>query len=87
VENSKLNQVEGKAVVTVPLNFDGVNFNVKGSAGGSYSGFGTPSPTDENWKYSFGVEAEAKNSRFKTGVVFSGDKEEQKFTAGFQYVF
>ena len=87
VQNDKLNSLDARAMITVPLHYGDMAFKLKGGFGPSFSHMGDGSPMDTKWNYLLGVDAESKDSRLKAGLLFSGGNQPPTLTGALKYMF
>ncbi|MBL8228352.1 MAG: hypothetical protein JNL98_07745 [Bryobacterales bacterium] len=79
VENGKLNQLDGKAMVMVPLKCSNVDVKVTGSVGGSMQR-ASDSSFNSKLRYSLGVDVGAPKQGVSAGLMLSG--ENRNYTLG-----
>ncbi len=87
VENDKLNQLDAKGLITVPLKYKDIDLKLKGAFGATLTHMGDGKPMDTTWKYSLGLDAGTKDSRLKAGLLLSGENKNLMFTTGMKYLF
>lgn len=87
VENDKLNHVEGKALVKVPLKSGGLDINLKGSAGASFTRDPLLDVYAPKYNYAVGVDAETKDKRLMMDLMLSGENKDVTVTSGLKYMF
>ena len=87
IENDKLNRIDTKAIVKVPLKSGNLDINLKGTAGATFSRDPVSDVFTPKYNYSLGVDAETKDKRFMLDLMLSGENKNLLFTGGLKYMF
>jgi hypothetical protein len=87
LEHGQLNQIDAQAIISVPLNYKNIDLKLKGSFGAELKRPDDTHSFDTTWKYSLGVEAASKGSRFKASLLGSGENNKVTVTLGAKYAF